>query len=119
MLIHRKRANMHTVAGFTFNPGPQFVPDDLYQKQLKGNADFQAQLDAGFMEVLSIAPEFTRDKHALVEILVALPEPKAVSIIKTISNLEDLEEIARLEKRPDVVKIVQAKIAEKKGATLV
>jgi hypothetical protein len=65
MILNRKRPNDHTTAGVTFHPGSQFIADDYYRKHLKGNKDFQSQLDAGFMEIMVPAEEsLTAEKEA-------------------------------------------------------
>jgi hypothetical protein len=176
MVINRKRPNDHTTAGVTFHPGSQFIADDYYRKHLKGDKDFQSQLDAGFMEInVPVAEESTAEKEAaallskaekaladnakiiadaktpeaiknaaqekvatlqaavdkaregvenavkgkqktsLAETIVALPEARAILIIKTIIDGVELKEISKLDKRRDVVAAAEAQITLRQG----
>jgi uncharacterized protein (UPF0147 family) len=175
MIINRKRPNDHTTAGVTFHPGSQFIADDYYRGHLKGNKDFQAQLDAEFMEIIVPAEEHTaagkeveallskaekalsdnakliadaktpeaikkaaqektaalqaevdkakesaaaakgKQKTSLAETIVALPEAKAIAVIKTIIDGVELKEISKLDKRRDVVAAAEAQITLRQG----
>ena len=120
MVINRKAPNTHTINGFTFHTGAQFVADAFFVKSLEENGDFKAQLDSGLMEIVVPVAESDdkqqgRPKRSLAETVVSLPEAKALAVVaKTVDGV-DLKEISKLDKRRSIVQAAEKQIELRQG----
>lgn len=115
MVINRKAPNTHTSCGFTFHPGAQFIADAFFLKSLKENGDFKSQINSGLMEIMvpvieSDGKQQVRPKHSLAEVVVSLPEEKALAVIASTVDGVDLKEISKLDKRRRVVAAAESQI---------
>lgn len=128
MILNRRTPNDHQIEGRTFHPGTQFVPDDFYRTKLEKNVDFKAQLKAGLMKIEVPPEELSADllkpgkdgklppvKKSLAETIIALPEERAIEVIRDIVDGKDLKEIIRLDKRSKIVEAAEKQIEDRQG----
>ncbi len=121
MIITRTRPNTHRIEGIVFHPGAQFVPDEVYAgnkekgiPSLKDNADFQAQIKAGFL-VIDVKPEGKPEqgepKTSLADAVAVLKEADAVEVVGKTCDAVDLKEIAASDTRRPVKLAAEKQIA--------
>ena len=120
MVVIRKSPNTHVCCGFTFHPGAQFVSDSFYFKSLKDDRDFKAQLASKLMEVVVKPTSDKKDGEnapkTLAEVIVKLPEEKAIGIVRETIDGVDLKEISKLDKRRGVVTAAEKQIEERQNS---
>lgn len=121
MVITRTRVNDHTIEGFTFHPGSQFVSDETYFKTLKENADFKAQVKAKFLVIeVPAADPNSKDskktaapKKSLADTIVDLQESEAITIVMQTVDALDLKEIIKHDKRRAVVEAAEKQMEDR------
>jgi hypothetical protein len=120
MIITRNVPSETQIEGVTFHPGTQFISDEVYNKKLKNNPVFKAQLKTAsgkkLMEITVPAEDKpAMAKQSLAETVKALSESDAIDIIRGTVDAVDLKEIVKLDKRRGVVAAAEKQIKDRQG----